>query len=75
MGYDVHITRKDDWSDDHGPAVSLDEWLLYVESDATMRLDGFAEAQTPDGLIVRIESPGLAVWVGYSGHGVDGNMA
>ncbi len=40
-----------------------------------MRLDGFAEAVTPDGTVIRTESPGLAVWVNYSRHGVGGNMA
>jgi hypothetical protein len=26
MGYDFHVTRKDNWSDDIGPSISLDEW-------------------------------------------------
>lgn len=75
MGYDIHITRKEDWADESGLEIGLDEWLRYVASDATMRLDGFAEAGTPDGTVLRIESPGRAVWVNYSGHGVGGNMA
>ena len=75
MGYDLHITRKVDWSDDDGEAISLDEWTAYVDSDPSMRLDGYAEAATPSGEVLRTESPGLAVWVSYSGHGVDGNMA
>jgi hypothetical protein len=39
-----------------------------------MRLDGFAEARL-DGVTLRTESPGLAVWTRYSGDGIDGNHA
>jgi len=33
MGYDLHITRKAQWSDDDGPTVSLAEWQKLVERD------------------------------------------
>lgn len=75
MGYEVHITRKDFWADDEGPVISLDEWRQYISSDAEMRLDGYAESQTPDGATIRVDNPGIAVWTAYSGHGVNGNMA
>ncbi len=75
MGYDVHITRKDNWCDEDGPAISLDEWLAYVDGDPEMRLDGFAEATLPDGAVLRVECPGISVWTAYSGHGIGGNMA
>jgi hypothetical protein len=74
MGYDVHITRKRNWFDD-SPEIALGEWLSYVGRDPEMRLDGFAEAALPDGSVLRMESPGLAVWTAYSGHGHRGNMA
>ena len=74
MGYEVHITRKSTWFEEDGPTISLNEWLDYVSSDAEMRADGYAEAQTPDG-VVRIDDPGIAVWTEYPGHAVDGNMA
>ena len=73
MGYDVHISRKDEWFSDEGNEISLDEWKQYVESDPDMRLDNFAEAKTPEG-VLRVESEGLSVWVGYSGHEADGNI-
>lgn len=75
MGYDVHITRKQHWADQVGQRIELDEWLRYVEGDAEMRLDGAAEAAFVDGGTLRVEGPGIAVWVAYSGHGSDGNMA
>ncbi len=46
MGYDVHITRKAEWSDDES-AITLGEWLSVVDADPEMRLDGFAEANLP----------------------------
>ena len=33
MGYDLHITRKTQWIDRDGPAISADEWQLLLESD------------------------------------------
>jgi hypothetical protein len=75
MGYEVHITRKASWFEDDGPVISLNEWLEYLSSDAEMRLDGYAEARTPAGDVLRTEEPGIAVWTAYSRHGVDGNMA
>jgi len=34
-----------------------------------------SEVETPDGSTIRFEKPGIAVWVTYSGHDSDGNMA
>jgi hypothetical protein len=75
VGYDVHITRKHDWSDPEGPEISLAEWLAVVDADPEMRLDGYAEARLDDGKVLRIEREGLSVWTAYSQHGLGGNMA
>lgn len=74
MGYDIHITRKSEWFDEEGDEITLEEWCEFVNSSPDMRLDGFAEAVTPGGTL-RVESEGLSVWTGYSGHEQDGNMA
>lgn len=74
MGYDVHITRKPFWADDEGLAITLEDWLSFVQSDPEMRADGYAEANTPEGSL-RIEEPGIAVWTAYSRHDEQGNMA
>jgi hypothetical protein len=74
MGYDVHITRIDDWTKAESKPIRLEEWIAVVRDDPEMHLDGFAEAETPGGLL-RYESKGLAVWTAYSGHQVDGNKA
>jgi hypothetical protein len=74
MGYEVHITRKENWFDD-GPEIALEEWLNVVRSDVEMRLDGHAEATVGAGAVLRMEDPSMSVWVGYSKHGQNGNMA
>ena len=38
MGYDFHITRRDNWYDE-GADISADEWLKYVESDPELSID------------------------------------
>ena len=71
MGYDLHITRKENWFD-ASPGFSLEDWLAYVESDPELRHDGFAEAALNGGDTLRIERKGLCVWTAYSG-GEQGN--
>jgi len=39
MGYDLHITRKDDWDDVEGPRIDLSEWETIIESDPELALD------------------------------------
>jgi hypothetical protein len=68
MGYDVHITRKQCWSDESGPEIPLAEWIAVVTADRDMRLDGYAETRLGDGSILRIENEGLSVWMAYSRH-------
>ena len=38
MGYELHITRADSWSENEGHWVTLDEWLAYVEADPELSL-------------------------------------
>ncbi len=76
MGYDVQIVRNNEWWDENvGGGISFDEWESYLDSDPTMRMDGFAEADTAEESVLRNENEGLAVWVAYSGHDKDGNRA
>jgi len=39
VGYDIHITRKELWSDEDGPAIPEDEWRKFIETDADLQLD------------------------------------
>jgi hypothetical protein len=38
MGYELHITRKDDWSDPETPDILMDEWLNYMKDDKELEL-------------------------------------
>ncbi|WP_186764622.1 hypothetical protein [Comamonas flocculans] len=75
MGYEVHITRKQDPLVKDGPVISMEDWDAYLSCDADMRLDGYAEVNIQGGEALRMEAEGLAVWTAYSGHDVNGNMA
>ncbi len=39
MGYDIHITRKDHWSDTEGSEIEFDEWSDIVDSDDDLLWD------------------------------------
>lgn len=58
MGYDLHITRKDEWFDEHGEEIELDEWLAVVEADP--RLEAHSEMAAAD--------PSAVVWKGDDGN-------
>ena len=73
MGYEVHITRREMFFEEEGGSISLDEWKDYVSKDSEMRLDGYAEAETPDG-VLRVEDESLAVFLGWSKHEKDGGI-
>ena len=45
MGYDVHITKRQNWFDKGGPEISVTEWATAVAADPEMPLDGYAEGQ------------------------------
>ncbi|HEY5746936.1 MAG TPA: hypothetical protein VIU12_12715 [Chryseolinea sp.] len=76
MGYDLHITRKEDWSDkDDLNEIKLTEWIDYVKGDKEMRLEGYAEAKFGNGEVVGYENNGLVVWTSYSKSGQGGNYA
>lgn len=63
MGYDLHITRRENWFDTAGPDIALDEWYDLIEVDPELRFTGVAEAELPGGETLRYESQGLAQWV------------
>lgn len=76
MGYDVHITRQENWFDeDANRKIPLEEWTNVVIADTEMRLDNYAEATNHAGDCIRIESEGISVWTKYSLDGLNDNHA
>ena len=39
MGYDIHITRSEDWAANADSEISQKEWLAVVEGDTELTLD------------------------------------
>src|ERR1051325_3606466 len=68
MGYDVHITRAQDWTESAAHPITFDEWKAYIRSDREMRLDNRAQATTTSGETVTTGGPGLAVWVAWKAY-------
>ena len=66
MGYDVHITRKNDWSDTEGPVITRDEWFEYVGGDASMRLEREAIVSNESGEAFSVQDETLSVWKDWS---------
>jgi hypothetical protein len=75
MGYEIRITRRDEWFEHCEPAISLDEWLALVRDDPELRLDGFAIAPLPDGGAICADEPSMAVWIAHPEHGQRIGMA
>lgn len=67
MGYDVHITRKEEWSDDGGPDISREEWLGYVGTDKSMRREQDAVVENAQGEAFSVQDETLAVWTEWAG--------
>jgi len=40
VGYNIHIHRREDWSDPEGDSISLDEWTALIANDPTLIVDG-----------------------------------
>ncbi|MBY8873275.1 hypothetical protein K7640_15680 [Micromonospora sp. PLK6-60] len=41
MGYELHISRAEEYYDSEEHPVALDEWLSYAESNSTLRVGGW----------------------------------
>src|SRR5882724_2806240 len=39
MGWEIHITRGNDWSDNGKHPITADEWLALVEADPELAID------------------------------------
>ena len=51
MGYDLHITRAQDWSCNEGHEITPAEWLHVVQQDPSFKLD-------------ELQGPYFVLWTG-----------
>ncbi len=76
MGYDIHITRKENWFDEDGVnEIKLNEWTSYIASDSEMRLEDQASSTNKIREGIKYKNNGLAVWTSYSKNGLEDNYA
>jgi hypothetical protein len=47
MGYDVHITRAEDWVDSSETPITVEEWVAYAESDPDLRRNAADSGEAP----------------------------
>lgn len=64
-GFEVYINREKEKN--VLEAISLKEWLNYVESDSEMHHSGFAEATNAIDESIRIEQKGISSWDAHPG--------
>lgn len=81
MGYDLHITRREDWTDETGPEISLEEWNELVERHSATDVvrgalyweRGEVIAKNPDVALVR-QMVAMAERLGGRVQGDDGEI-
>jgi hypothetical protein len=61
MGYDLHITRKEDWTASEGPTITEAEWKAVIAADPDLKLDGQTRCVMADGEYI------FAAWKGKPG--------
>lgn len=66
MGYDLHITRADDWMRSEKHPISRAEWYAFVAADPELELSttDYWESKTANG---GIEREYAVYWVAYPG--------
>lgn len=64
MGYDLHITRKAEWSS-AGDDIPSSEWQALVATDPSLKIMGEVAADTGSGASISYKSENLALWSGH----------
>lgn len=65
MGYELHITRRKDWSDDaqEDIDISLEEWLAYVGNDSELELVDWFRIKVLGSKTESQVAPGFCEWI------------
>jgi len=58
-GYDLHITKKDFWTDENGPCISREEWNNYVKTDNQIQHD---DKNSIDDFLVSLDLEQFPIW-------------
>lgn len=63
MGYDLYITRNEDWSDTDGQDITLDDWTGYLAVDQTLVLDPDHAARADPRVASGAKEPSHVRWI------------
>lgn len=74
MTYDLHITRRADWSDPDGPEITHADWLAYQSIDPTLEKDIEYESSFDPAVASGAKESTHVVWTEWSGRN-DGKEA
>ncbi|MBT8415866.1 MAG: hypothetical protein KJO42_00340 [Silicimonas sp.] len=75
MGYDLYITRKDDWSDTSGPDISMDDWTEYLFIDKSLEIDARRAAEIDPRVASHAKEPTHTRWLDWPARVPDENEA
>ncbi len=74
MGYNLHITRREVWSDPFGPEITLQDWLDYLNIDRSLQKDVRFESSRDTGVSTGSDEPTAVFWTEWPSR-VDGDEA
>jgi len=58
-GYDLHITRKNNWADKEGAKITFSEWRSYVQQDKEIQNDS---RNSENDFIVSVDGETFPIW-------------
>lgn len=62
MGYDLYVTRKEDWSDAEGQDITLDDWTGYLALDQSLQIDPVRSAEVDPRVASGAKEASHACW-------------
>jgi|SRR5690242_14771152 len=66
MGYDLYITKKENWFDeDSDRDISLAEWLKYINKDPELKISEDYQIKNPQKCYETIPAPGFCDWLNH----------
>lgn len=74
MSYDLHITRREVWSDTFGSEITLQDWLDYLSIDQSLQKDVRFESSRDTGTSTESDELTTVLWSEWPSRG-DGDEA
>lgn len=63
-GYDVHVTKKEHWTDENDICINKADWKKYLETNSSIQVD---HDSIEDSYLVYINNDEYAMWIDYKG--------